>query len=155
MRRFLVVLCAVIGFLLFVNLGSGQHGGREGAPSRTEFSEAQKTPTPAVPAVVNAQKKPEKPEWQRHLDWAMNNNNAGGSCDCVKEYVAAGMWQCVISGGRSCVMSAAGVAATARPSDDDRAYQLSLLTECHNGEATRTLETAGRLNVANYLRQRR
>jgi hypothetical protein len=88
------------------------------------------------------------PEWQTHIQWAFNNTDAGGSVGCAADYAAAadefnnaGIAECVIYGGRSCVMNFAISAAKAN--DFNQAFQLTLLTQCQNDEAAAAIRAAG------------
>jgi hypothetical protein len=100
---------------------------------------------------------PHKPEWQIHIDWAWNNRDAGGSTNCVNEYLSAGEFGCVIAGGRSCVMADAHSTAQNYMSGNynanlDRIRNLVFLTQCHNDEAKRTLAGANIVDIANYVK---
>ena len=93
------------------------------------------------------------PEYQIHIQWAIHNSDAGGSVDCPSSYLAsgnAGVAECIVSGGRACVM---GFAITAAKSNDDNtAFNLTLLTQCQNSEAYGVLVAAGPVTIGNYLR---
>jgi len=33
----------------------------------------------------------QQPDWQKHLDWAAHNTDAGGSVDCPNQYIGNGV----------------------------------------------------------------
>jgi hypothetical protein len=103
---------------------------------------------PAPPRLPLAPAPGEKPEWQKHLDWCTTNSDAGGSVDCVADYLTT-YPQCVASGGRSCLMSIAKTSA--RDHDCENAMKLALLCQCQNAEASRAISGAGEYQVCQYL----
>jgi hypothetical protein len=88
-------------------------------------------------------------EWHQHVDWAAQNTDAGGSVDCPQQYLPLGVGYAIASGGRSAVINDA--LFSAYRGDIGRAYQLVLLTQCHNPEAQGTLIQAGQTAVVSYL----
>jgi hypothetical protein len=88
-------------------------------------------------------------DWQSHVDWAASNPDAGGSTNCPDQYVAAGIPECIVSGGRACLMAKARQAAKA--GNCTYAFQLVLLTQCHNAGARDALSSSGEKAVCSYL----
>jgi hypothetical protein len=89
--------------------------------------------------------------WHQHIDWAATNGDAGGSVDCPTNYVSMGLAYAIVAGGRSAVINEALFAAY--KGDTNRAYQLVLMTQCHNGGAQQELLQAGQGPVIAYLVQ--
>lgn len=89
--------------------------------------------------------------WTQHVDWSATNTDAGGAVNCTMAYAQAGEWPAVISGGRSTVINDALFAAYS--GDVRRAFQLVLLTQCHNPGAQQELIQAGQNAVIGYLVQ--
>jgi hypothetical protein len=100
---------------------------------------------PTATIVSNAQ----QPEWQGAIDWAARNTDAGGSVDCPADYLSEVVGYAIASGGRAAVINAALFAASHQ--DFDQAYNLVLLTQCHNPNASQTLIDAGEKLVLLYL----
>jgi hypothetical protein len=106
------------------------------------------------PQLASAQ---DKPDWQRHIDWASTDH---GAPDCPWLYVTSDLQVCLAKGvltgntdgNRSCVIGlASSLAKSGTPQGQALAYQYVLLTQCHNGGAQQTLRDAGQYNVVNYL----
>jgi hypothetical protein len=93
---------------------------------------------------------PGKPEWQVNIDWAFSNQDAGGSVDCGWNYLTAGYPNCILIGGRACLMGYAKDAA--QRGQNQRAFDLTTITQCHNRHAWETIEGAGVNQVAAYVR---
>jgi hypothetical protein len=100
------------------------------------------------------------PDWQIHLDWSIRDQ---GHVDCGEQYspyptcaVCTPDWKghpdCLERGGRACMMSYA--IRDARAGDCDLALDESLVTQCHNACARRTIEVAGASRVCEYLRNK-
>jgi hypothetical protein len=101
----------------------------------------------------------DKPDWQKHIDWASSDT---GAPDCPWLYVTSDLQGCLAlglatgnhSGNRSCVIQLAGIAAR---TGDQRlqgvAFSYVLLTQCHNGGAQQAIINAGPGAVINYLKQ--
>ena len=87
--------------------------------------------------------------WTKHIDWAANNTDAGGSVDCPAEYIAMNVPYAIASGGRSTVINSALMAAY--NGNTQRAFSLILLTQCHNSGARQELAAAGQEAVVRYL----
>lgn len=117
--------------------------------SRSFFAPAQPQPLPSTPAAVPSSSS-EKPDWQKHIDWASSNGDAGSKVDCPADYLAR-YPECFLAGGRSCLMSKARQAATAN--NCEWAMELVLLTQCHSREAQRSFGLAGTGQVCHYLGQ--
>lgn len=89
-----------------------------------------------------------KPDWQKHLDWCAGNSDAGGSVDCVADYMGT-YPRCVLSGGRSCLI---GIARqSAHDNDCQNAFNLAQMCQCNNADAAQQIREAGMVNVCNYL----
>ena len=82
----------------------------------------------------------QQPDYQLHMNWAAGNWDAGGATNCPAFYVALGVPQFVAAGGRAAVMRYAAAVEIANP---PYAFQLVLLTQCHNPAAQQTLMQAG------------
>jgi hypothetical protein len=91
----------------------------------------------------------QKPEWQSHIDWCIHNSDAGGSVDCPDKY-AATYPECIVSGGRSCLMGKA--IQSAKDGDYANAYRLAQICQCHNVTARDQIRDAGQKAVGDYLR---
>lgn len=90
-----------------------------------------------------------KPAWQTHLDWSIQNLDAGGSVDCPDKYVEA-YPECLVSGGRSCMMKKA--IQSAKDNDCSNALRVSQITQCHNVTARDQIRDAGQNAVCRYLK---
>jgi hypothetical protein len=90
-----------------------------------------------------------KPDWQKHLDWSIQNPDAGGSVDCPDKY-AATYPECLFSGGRSCMMKKA--IQSAKDNDCSNAHRVSQITQCHNVTARDQIRDAGQDAVCQYLK---
>jgi hypothetical protein len=88
----------------------------------------------------------EKPDWQKGIDWAIGDT---GPVDCPAQY-AATYPECIFKGGRSCLMSKAIDAAKAN--NCSWAFQLTLITQCHNSAAQTALAIAGQQAICDYLK---
>jgi len=91
----------------------------------------------------------QKPDWQIHIDWAIQNRTGPDEVNCPAEYEKTGTG-CLTNGGRACLMQAA-ISAAQKRKDFDLAFRLTLITQCHNQGAQRSLQDAGRQNVGEYL----
>ena len=106
----------------------------------------------AVGMATNAEKRPvwpEKPAWQGDLDWATANETGPDDLGCPKYYTETAP-ECLSGGGRACLMRFATQAAQAH--DDDAAFRLALITECHDPAGVQSLAEAGHELVGEYLR---
>ena len=85
---------------------------------------------PAILGTAHAQ----EPEYQANMDWSARNWTWGdpGLTNCPAVYVALGVPQFTVGGGRGAVMRYAAAVAVANPA---YAFQLVLLTQCHNPHA--------------------
>ena len=98
-----------------------------------------------IPTTLNGQ------SWHVNVDWPAQNTDAGGSVDCPADYVSAGVGYAVLAGGRAAVINAALFAAY--KGDFNHAFDLVLLTQCHNPDAQQDLLNAGQRAVLSYLVQ--
>lgn len=88
------------------------------------------------------------PAVQKNLDWSIGNT---GAPDCPLEYAAYP--ECLLPGsGRACLMQKA--IASAKENDCSNAFRLSLITQCHNPEAQKSIAAAGAEAVCSYLRKK-
>ena len=91
----------------------------------------------------------EKPDWQKHIDWAVGNYTTdSGRTNCVEEYAATEP-KCILGGGRACLMARA--IDSAKANNYDYAFRLVLITQCHNGARQQQLRSAGKQAVGDYL----
>jgi hypothetical protein len=90
-----------------------------------------------------------KSDWQKHLDWSIQNSDAGGSVDCPDKYLAT-YPECFVSGGRSCMMKKA--IQSAKDNDCSNAHRVSQITQCHNVTARDLIREAGQDAVCQYLK---
>ena len=90
----------------------------------------------------------DKPDWQKHIDWAIGNHTTDpGETNCPEQYVATEP-ACVTGGGRSCLMARA--IDSAKHNNCNYAMRLTLITQCHNQGAQQTLGEAGQQAVCDY-----
>ena len=90
-----------------------------------------------------------RPDYQNHIDWAASDWTPADQTNCPDAYFALNIAQCLLGGGRGCVIAFARVAAA--NGDYNRALQLVLLTQCHNGGAQQAIQGAGAYLVSRYL----
>ena len=83
-------------------------------------------------------------DWQVGILWAKGDS---GAVDCPQLYGAT-YPECIFKGGRSCLMSKA--LDSAKANNCSWAFQLTLITQCHNGAAAMSLAKAGQDNVCGY-----
>jgi hypothetical protein len=95
--------------------------------------------------------KAQKPGWQTHIDWCIQNSDAGGSVDCPDK-CAATYPECIVAGGRSCLMKKA--IQSAKDGDYANAYRLAQICQCHNVNARDEIRNAGQTAVGNYLKSK-
>ena len=91
----------------------------------------------------------QKPDWEQNLDWSMNNRDAGGSVDCQDRYLST-YPECMLRGGRSCIMEKA--ISSAKAGDCENALRSALITQCHNPKAAQQIQEAGAPEVCSYLK---
>jgi len=91
----------------------------------------------------------QKPAYQSDIDWAATNFATGGSVDCPQQYVSEGVAPAIFVGGRSAVINEALLAAYNQ--DFSRAFNLVLLTQCHNPDEQQDLNNVGQKAVLIYL----
>jgi hypothetical protein len=91
----------------------------------------------------------EKPDWQLHIDWAIQDK---GAVDCPAQYYEVGASDCVYHDGRACLMQRA--ISFAKNNNNHSAMRLTLITQCHNQQAQQAISSAGVDAVGDYLRQR-
>jgi hypothetical protein len=88
-------------------------------------------------------------EWEQHILWSVRNTDAGGAVDCTEQYVVVGP-ECLVDGGRSCLMRKAINAAY--NNDCTQALKLSEITQCHNISAANEIMSMGPLAICDYLK---
>ncbi|MDD0841499.1 hypothetical protein [Pseudomonas sp. Gutcm_11s] len=83
--------------------------------------------------------------WQEHLEWSSNDD---GAKDCPTQYTALGgdAAQCP---NRECLMVHARTAAS--NNNYGRAFQIVLVTQCHNKSAQQSIQQAGQKKVGDWL----
>jgi hypothetical protein len=90
----------------------------------------------------------DKPDWQKHIDWAIGNHTTDpGETNCVEQYVATEP-ACITGGGRACLMARA--IDSARHNNCSYAMRLTLITQCHNQGAQQAIGEAGESAVCGY-----
>lgn len=101
-------------------------------------------------------------QWQGDVSWSTRNT---GVPDCPGVYMASNMNHCLIAGAgatlghdpprwvgnRSCVMVSA--IANAHAGNCIGAFGLTLMTQCHNGDAQTRIQIAGPDRVCSYLKE--
>lgn len=91
----------------------------------------------------------DEPQWQKDIDWSVSNSTEDpGETNCPDQYPYPG---CLWAGGRACLMKYAIQSAYER--DDQNAFRLTLITQCHNDGARSGIESQGATYVARYLRE--
>jgi hypothetical protein len=88
-------------------------------------------------------------KWTGYLDWAATNSDTDNLVDCRADYLSMGVGYATVAGGRSAVINEA--LFTAYKGNVGHAFQLVLLTQCHNSEARQQLQEAGPQAVVEYL----
>lgn len=91
----------------------------------------------------------QKPDWQLHIDWAIQDT---GAPDCPAQYDEVGAADCLAHGNRSCLMQRA--IAIAKNNNFQVAMRLTLITQCHNQQAQQAIVNAGPNAVGDYLKQK-
>lgn len=90
----------------------------------------------------------DKPDWQKHIDWAIANHTSDpGETNCPEQYAATEA-ACITGGGRACLMVRA--IDSAKHNNCGYAMRLTLITQCHNQTAQRSLGEAGQQAVCDY-----
>ncbi len=90
----------------------------------------------------------DKPDWQKHIDWAIGNNTSDpGETNCPDQYAATEP-KCITGGGRACLMARA--IDSAKSNNCSYAFRLTLITQCHNQGAQQALGAAGQQAVCDY-----
>jgi hypothetical protein len=103
------------------------------------------TGAPAQPAALA---RAPKPGWQYDIDWCIGNHTTDpGGTNCVDQYTATEP-KCITGGGRACLMERA--IDSAKHNNCSYAFRLSLICQCHNGNAQQHLGEAGPQKVCDY-----
>jgi hypothetical protein len=90
----------------------------------------------------------DKPDWQKHIDWAIGNHTSDpGETNCPDQYAATEP-KCITGGGRACLMGRA--IDSAKANNCNYAFRLTLITQCHNQGAQQALGAAGQQAVCDY-----
>jgi cellulose biosynthesis protein BcsQ len=88
--------------------------------------------------------------WQANINWSINDS---GPVECPSQFTEFKTGsQCVFGGGRKCLMAAAIDAA--KHGDYKTAFNMAVVTQCHNPSAAETIRTAGPQAVGDYLRSK-
>jgi hypothetical protein len=120
--------------------GAGPTGTATSAPAQPTPSQ----PAPTHTALAGAQ----KPDWQNHIDWCTGHYTTDpGGTDCVNQYTATEP-KCVTGGGRACLMERA--IDSAKHNNCSYAFRLTVICQCHNGNAQQQLGEAGQQKVCDY-----
>jgi len=106
-------------------------------------------PTPPQPALTHAALAgAQKPDWTNHIDWCIGHYTTDpGGADCANQYTATEP-KCIAAGGRACLMERA--IAAAKHNNCSYAFRLTLICQCHNGQAQQQLGEAGQQKVCDY-----
>jgi hypothetical protein len=90
-----------------------------------------------------------KPDWQTHCDACLGYYTSNpAEVHCQDDYTAT-YPECLVGGGRACLMVRA--VAAAKANDCDKAFKLTLMCQCHDGTAQEHLRAAGPRAVCGYL----
>jgi hypothetical protein len=108
--------------------------------------------------VLPAGARADKPDWQKHIDWAANDT---GHPNCTERYLAHPVLSACLAqglfsestgyGNRYCAMDLA-IEAAYRDQDWAALLITSEIGQCHNGGARSSLYVAGPRAVGAYLR---
>jgi hypothetical protein len=91
----------------------------------------------------------DEPQWQKDIDWSVNNRTFdAGETNCPDQYPYPG---CIWDGGRACLMKYA--IQSAYEGDDENAFRVTLITQCHNEGARQGIASQQAAQVAKYLRE--
>jgi len=91
-----------------------------------------------------------KPDWQSDIDWSIGNHTTDpGETNCQDQYAATEP-ACIVGGGRQCLMVRA--IDSAKANNCAYAMRLTLITQCHNGQAQQGIGGAGQQAVCAYLK---
>ncbi len=105
-------------------------------------------PPSASPLPVSSSSPAVEEPWQQQIDWCKHNSDAGGAVNCRADYLVT-YPECLISGGRQCLMGKARQSAL--DNDCENAFRLAMICQCHNDVAAQMIQTAGVNKVCNYL----
>ncbi len=84
------------------------------------------------------------------LNWSIGNSTGPDQLDCPGQYGAYP--ECIIGGGRACLMGKA--IQSAKDGDCAKAFRLTLITQCHNGSAQAEIAGIGQQAVCDDLKAR-
>jgi hypothetical protein len=91
-----------------------------------------------------------QPEWIKNVLWSIANYTTDpGETNCQADYLATEP-QCLVGGGRWCLMQRA--IDSAKHGNYNYAFRLTLITQCHNAHAQSTIAEAGQQAVGDFLR---
>jgi hypothetical protein len=92
-----------------------------------------------------------EPEWQTHLKWCWNNFTTDpGMTNCVDKYIDAGAQNCIVGGGRKCLIGQAAYLAT--HGQCAAGFGTALVCECNNDGARQKIFDAGPNAVCSYVK---
>jgi uncharacterized membrane protein len=120
------------------------------APGVTSYTydlvcaDCQAVSAPSLPGSSPAAEAP----WKQQIEWCKGNSEAGGAVNCQADYSVT-YPECLISGGRQCLMGKARQSAL--DNDCENAFRLAMICQCHNDAAAKLIQTAGVDKVCNYL----
>ena len=91
-------------------------------------------------------------DWREHLTWCLKNTDTGASVECPIQFGAVGAAECVLFGGRACLMAkASGVASSGVPGACQSAYVMAATCQCHNSDNQDEILEAGVNQVCGFL----
>jgi hypothetical protein len=96
-------------------------------------------------------------QYQKEIEWSAND---GGVVECAGAFISHGVGDCLPGGidaisflqqGRACVMTKA--IEIAKRGQCPLAFELTKLTQCHNGASQNIIAAAGIANVCAFLKR--
>lgn len=91
-------------------------------------------------------------DWHEHAAFCQSNTDSGGSVECPGEFIAAGAAECILAGGRAClVIKMRGVALSGAPGACSAAQVGLSVCQCHNSGARQEILSAPTNEVCGFL----
>jgi hypothetical protein len=88
--------------------------------------------------------------WQADIDWSIQDT---GTVECPSEFAKfQNARVCLSGGGRKCLMQ--GAIDSAKHGDYKTAFEMAIVSQCHNPAAVETITSAGPQAVGDYLRSK-
>ena len=88
--------------------------------------------------------------WQANIEWSIQDK---GNVECPSEFAKfKNARVCLSEGGRSCLMR--GAVELAKQGDYETAFEMAIVSQCHNPAAAETIKSAGPQAVGDYLRSK-